>query len=158
MLWAECRPDVITGEGSNDAKLERFKQAAKVAREYWTRQAGVMMPIKKRPMLLEVLILVLQSLDLRVPSDLRACLLFNIAFVCGARGKEMVNLTWKDVTILGRGEAVLLDIQPSKCSSLHKSTHTCQIGRREHPQVMMRGFLNSGIFRLQTYVCMSSYG
>lgn len=43
-------------------------------------------------MLLDVLILVLQSPP-HAPSDLRDCLLFNIAFVCGGWGKEVINLT-----------------------------------------------------------------
>lgn len=126
---------MITGEGPLEARLERIRNAAKAAMAYWTRHAGVLMPYKKNPMLLDILILLLKSLDLRWASDLRDLLFFTLSFVCGARGIEVTNMTWGDVTILGIGEAVKIFIRPSKYSSVRGSTSTSQMRRREHPQV-----------------------
>ena len=106
-----------------------------VSKKYWNKKAGVLRPFKREPMLLDVLVPVLKSLDLRSDADLRDALLFTISFVCGARAREMVNLTWGDLVILGEGSAVKIDIRPFKTSSFSKSTHSCQVGRRTFPQV-----------------------
>ena len=83
----------------------------------------------------DFLMTLLSPLDLSVPIDLRDSLLFNVAFVSGACAMEACNITWKDVTILGGREAVLIHIRPSKNSTLLGSTHTAQFGRRTRHQV-----------------------
>ena len=85
--------------------------------------------------MLDVLIPLLKSLDLSKVVDLRDALLFNLSYVCAARAKEVENITWKDVTVLRGGDAIILAIRPSKNSTDMGSTHHCQIGRRTDPQV-----------------------
>ena len=133
--WAEARPEIILGDGPEEARVECLRAAMDAARMYWTKKMGVLRPRKRKPMMLDVLVKALKSLDLRSNSDLRDSLAFVISFVCGARGKEIVNLTWKDVTVLENGAAVRLKIRPTKTASRTVSTHSCQVGKRKHPQV-----------------------
>ena len=56
--------------------------------------------------MLDVLILVLQSLDLSKVVDLRDAFLFNLSYVCAARAKEAVNITWRDVTVFCGDNAI----------------------------------------------------
>ena len=101
-------------------------------------------------MLLDVIVLVVKSLDLRVVCDLRDALLFNVSFECRARAKEMVNLTCRNVTVLGDGAAVKLDMFPFKNSTNTKSTHSCQVGRRAHPQLRIGGLGGCGLHAVAT--------
>lgn len=86
--------------------------------------------MKTKSLPLDVLIPVPKSLDLRVVVDLRDALLFTLSFVCGARAKEALNMTRKDVTVLEGGTAVLLAIRPKKYSTYESSTHSCQFGNK----------------------------
>ena len=66
---------------------------------------------------------VLESLDLSKVVDLRDALLFSLSYVCVARAKEAMNIAWRDVTVLGGGDAITLAIRPSKKSTDTGSTH-----------------------------------
>ena len=134
-LWAKLRPDVIAGVGSPHAKRKRLRNSIQVAEAYWNKSEGILRPFKTTPIMNDFLMTILSPLDLSVPIDLRDSLLFNVAFVSGARAMEACNITWKDVTILGGGEAVLIHIRPSKNSTLLGSIHTAQFGRRTRHQV-----------------------
>ena len=133
--WAKIRPDVIMGDGSPEAKRKRLHNSITVAVAYWNKSVGIRRPLKTTPILSDFLMTLLSPLDLSVPIDLRDSLLFNLAFVSGSRAMEACNITWKDVTILGGGEAVLIHIRPSKNSTLLGSTHSAQFGRRTCSQV-----------------------
>ena len=84
---------------------------------------------------------VLDSLDLSEALDIRDALLFNISFFCGARALEICNMTWKDVEVLGGGEAVRVTIRPLKNSGNAGSTYHCHIGRRSNSQVIVESTL-----------------
>ena len=133
--WAKIRPDVIAGDGSREAKRKRLRDSIIVAVVYWNKSAGILRPFKTTPILNDFLMTTLSLLDLSVPIDLRDSLFFNLAFVSGSRAMEACNITWKDVTILGRGEAVLIHIRPSKNPTILGSNHSAQFGRRTRPEV-----------------------
>ena len=130
---------MIADKGPPEARIECLREAIAVSKRHWDRVAGVLRPMKTRPLLLEPFLSVLESLDLRVVVDSKDSLLFLISFVMGARAREVINLTFKDVTILGGGTAVKLVIRPSKNSTDFESTHSCQVGRRASPQVCRAG-------------------
>ena len=67
--------------------------------------------------------------------DLRDALLFTFAIVTGVRAREVVNLTWKDITILKGAAAIIVNIRPTKNSRKEESTYSVQIGRRTERQV-----------------------
>ena len=135
LSWGTLRPDAIVGNGPDEQKKILLREMIRVAQSHWNTVAGVLRPNKSNPMLLKVLLPVLKFLDLRVNVDLRDSLLFLLSFVCGMRAKEVVNITWKDVTILDGGNAVLINARPFKNSTRHGSTHPCQFGRRAFKQV-----------------------
>ena len=134
---------MIVGLGPDEQKIAALKEKNKAAIQYWNRECGVERPNKATPILLKTLLPLLKFMDLRVNEDLRDSLLFLLSFVCGFRGKEVCNLTWKDVSILDGGGAVLLEVRPFKNSTLMGSTHSCQFGRRVFKQVCMGGFTQS---------------
>ena len=105
--------------------------------KYWNKKAGILRPSKATALLLEHAIPLLKSLDLKNNADLRDAVIFTLSFSSGTRVKEVVNITWKDVTILEGGKALLLNIRPTKNSTDMGSTHTAQFGRRSFPEVRL---------------------
>ena len=98
--WGTTLPDAISGYGSDEQKVVALKEMIKTASQFWNRECGVETPTKHTPLLLNILLPLLKFMDLRVNEDLRDSLLFLLSYVCGFRGKEVCNLTWKDVSIL----------------------------------------------------------
>ena len=135
MIWAKIRPDVVGGEGLAEARITRLREVMAISQRHWNRAAGTLGPGKNKALLLDVIIPLLESLDPRVAVDLRDACLFLLSLVCGARAKEVTNLTWKDITVVDGGTAIIVAIRPPKNSTDTSSTHLCQIGRRSHPQV-----------------------
>ena len=107
----------------------------KTSLKHWNKVAGILRPRKSTALLLDRVIPLLRSLDLRVNVDLRDALIFTLSFSSGARAMEVVNITWKDVTVLDGGKAVVLNIRPTKNTTEMGSTHSAQFGRRLYPEV-----------------------
>ena len=137
LCWARSRPDVIGGVDPADRRLKRLRYAIQTSLKYWNKEAGILRPRKATALLLDHAIPLLKSLDLRDNVDLRDALIFTISFSSGTGAKEVVNITWKDVTVLEGGKAVLLNIRPTKNSTEFGSTHTAQFGRRSFPEVKL---------------------
>ena len=126
---------MIGGVGPLEARLRRMRVGIRTSLGYWNKAAGIRRPQKTAPLLLDQVTPLLYSLDLRINLDLRDALIFSLSFSSGARAKEVVNLTWKDVTVLDGGKAILLSIRPTKNSTELGSTHSFQIGRRTYQEV-----------------------
>ena len=132
---------MIAGDGTSRKKLKRLRTAIQTSSRHWNRAAGILRPWKKFPILKELAIPLLNSLDLQYPLGLRDSLLFCLSLSTGARAMEVANITWKDVTVLDGGKAVLLNIRPTKNSTELGSTHSSQFGRRSNPKVYMSSIL-----------------
>lgn len=135
MIWAKILPDVVGGEGLAEARIRRLREAMAISQRHWNSSAGVLRPGKCKPLMLDVILPLLESLDPRVAIDLRDACLFLLSLVCGAHAKEVTNFTWKDITVVDGGTVFIVAIRPSKKSKDTSSTHLCRIGRRSHPQV-----------------------
>ena len=133
--WAKSRPSVIGGSESPDAKKRRPHQKICIAKRHWNRKLGVQRPRKAISMHYDVLVPLLESLNFANPLDHRDMLLFNLAIISATRAKEASNMTWKDVTVLHGGDAIKLDIRPSKNTTKLRSTHSAQFGRRTWVEV-----------------------
>ena len=124
MEWGQECPEVIAGEGDDDRRIYNLRQKIRMATRHWNKRAGTDRPFKSKSMLVEVLIPVLEKLQIRLNLDLRDALLFTIAIVTSVRAKEVVNMTWKDVTILKGGVAIVIHIRPLKKTLGKRNPHT----------------------------------
>ena len=124
LRWARSCPDVIGGAGNAEGRLKRLRFMIKTSLKHWNKVAGILRPRKSTALLLDRVIPLLRSLDLRVNVDLRDALIFTLSFSSGARAMEVVNITWKDVTVLDGGKAVVLNIRPTKNTTERGSTHS----------------------------------
>ena len=93
MEWGKACPLVIAGEGSADARIHNLRENIDMSTRHWNKIARTNRPFKSICLLVEVLIPVLESLEMRSNVDLRDAILFTFAIVTGVRAREVVNLT-----------------------------------------------------------------
>ena len=87
--WAKTSPGVIAGDGTPRERLKHLRTAMQTSSRYWNRAIGVLRPRKKSPILNDLVIPLLNSLDLQSPLGLRDSLLFCLSL------SRLVHERWR---------------------------------------------------------------
>lgn len=136
--WAENCPKVIGGVGSDEDRLRDLKERMMYSQHHFERELGVLRPNKTTPLMLAPFLKMLRCLDITRVVELRDNVLLMFAYYMGARARELTNLRYADIKILGVEQALLINMRPFKNSAEDGSTASFQFGAKTEKEVRPR--------------------